>query len=413
MGFVLTGLTPADADPAIAGLRPLSDPETCLLLHCGRADVSSERTAQVQALVDAGLDWDRVLALAARHGLRPLLHRHLTRLAPAGVPAAPLAALRDYAQKNSAFGVLLTGELLRLLAALDADGVEAVPFKGPALAQAVYGHLALRQFCDLDILVREGDVWRASAILEAHGFVADAAVPAGRRAAFVRQDYVRLFRRDGGRTIVELHWAVAPRSFAVRFDGDAVWGRLASMVLQGRTVRVPADEDLLLMLCVHGSRHGWDKLEHLGSVAELVRRRPSLDWAALWRRADAMHCRRMVGFGLLLAHALFDAPLRPEAAVAWRSSPLRAMARQIVGDSGAIDAPALTFARQTARYLRLKDTYTDRARAVAREFTTPTPDDWALVDLPGPLSVAYPLVRALRIARKHGFTPHPAAGGNP
>ncbi len=124
------------------------------------------------------------------------------------------------------------------------------------------------------------------------------------------------------------------------------------------------------MLCVHGSRHGWDKLEHLASVAELVRRSPSLDWAAVWHRADAMHCRRMVAFGLLLAHALFDAPLRPEAAAAWHSSPLRAMARQIVRDSGAADAPALTVARQTARYLRLKDTYTDRARAVARELTT-------------------------------------------
>ena len=162
MGLVLPGLTPADGRSAIAGLRPLDDPETCLLLHCGRADVEPERAAQVRALVDAGLDWDRVLALAARHGLRALLHRHLTRLAPDGIPAAPLAVLRDYAQKNSAFGLLFTGELLRLLAALDADGVEAVPFKGPALAQALYGHLALRQFCDLDILVREADVWRAS-----------------------------------------------------------------------------------------------------------------------------------------------------------------------------------------------------------------------------------------------------------
>jgi hypothetical protein len=411
MGLVLPGLTPADAGRAIAGLRPLDDPETCLLLHCGRADVDPERAAQIRALVDAGLDWDRVLALAARHGLRALLHRHLTRLAPASVPAAPLAALRDYAQKNSAFGLLLTGELLRLLAALDADGVEAMPFKGPALAQALYGHFALRQFCDLDILVREADVWRASAILEAHGFVADASVPANRRAAFTRQDYVRLFRRDGGRTLVELHWTIAPRSFAVRFDTDAVWGRLTSMVLQGRTVRVPADEDLLLILCVHGSRHGWDKLEHLASVAELVRRSPALDWAAVWRRADAMHCRRMVAFGLLLAHALFDAPLRPEAAAAWSSNPLRGMARQIVRDGRATDAPAVTVTRRTARYLRLKDTYTDRVRHVAREFITATPDDWACVDLPGPLSVGYPLVHAIRVARKHGFVPHPAAGG--
>jgi hypothetical protein len=410
MGILLPGLTPADA-PAIASLRPLDDPETCLLLQCGRADLSPERGAQVRALIDGGLDWDRVLALAGRHGLRALLHRHLTRLGPSGVPAAALAALKDYAARNSAFGLLLTGELLRLLATLDAHGVEAMPFKGPALAQALYGHLALRQFCDLDILVREADVWRASAVLEAQGFVADCTVPEARRAAFLRQDYVRLFRRDGGRTIVELHWAVAPRSFAVRFDGDAVWQRLTSMTLQGRDVRRPADEDLLLMLCVHGSRHSWDKLEHVASVAELVRGSASLDWSAVWRRAEAMHCGRMVAFGLLLAHALFDAPLRPEATALWRKSPMRAMAHDIVRDGRAGEPPPLTFGRQTARYLRLKDTYADRARAVACELTVATPDDWALVDLPGPLSVAYPLVRALRIARKHRYAPHPAVGG--
>jgi Uncharacterised nucleotidyltransferase len=404
-------LTSADAAPAIAGLRPLDDPETCLLLHCGRAVVEPDRAAQVRALVDAGLDWDRLLALAARHGLRALLHRHLSRICPEGVPAAPLAALRDYVQKNSAFGVLFTGELHGLLAGLEAHGVEAMPFKGPALAQSLYGHLALRQFCDLDILVRERDVWRASAVLEAQGFVADVTVPAERREAFIRQDYVRLFRRDAGRTIVELHWGVAPRSFAVRFDGDAVWTRLTPMVLQGRSVRVAADEDQLLMLCVHGSRHSWDKLENLASVAELVRRNAALAWPAVWQRAEAMHCRRMVAFGLLLAHGLFDAPLPPEAAVLWRSPTIRAMARDIGRDNRAIDPPAPSFARQTARYLRLKDSYTDRARAFARELTTPTPDDWALVNLPGPLSVAYPLVRALRVARKHGFAQHPAAGG--
>jgi Uncharacterised nucleotidyltransferase len=407
----IANLIRSRAVPAIADLRPLDDPETCLLLHCGRATLAPERAAQVRSLAEAGLDWQRVLALAARHGLQALLHRHLTRICPASVPATTLAALRDYVQTNSAFSVLLTGELLRLLAALDEQGVDAMPFKGPALAQMLYGHVALRQFCDLDILVRERDVWRATAVLEAHGFVADLPVPPKRRAAFVRQDYVRLFTRSGGRTLVELHWAVSPRSFAVRFDG-AVWQRLRSMPLQGRTVRMAADEDLLLMLCVHGSRHSWDKLEGLASVAELLQRNPSLDWASVCRRAEAMHCRRMVTVGVLLAHGLFDAPL-PFAPPSPLSGPIRRLVRAIVRDSRGLATPVPTFAGRTAFYLRLKDTYADRALAFAREFTTPTPADWALVDLPGPLSIAYPLVRALRVARKHGFPPPRPAGAGP
>ena len=398
----------ASALPPIAALRVPADPETRLLLACGRASLTADDAAQVRTLAASGLDWDRALRLAARDGLRPLLHRHLTRHASTAAPAV-IETLRGYAQKNSAFGLLFTGELLRLLAALDAAGVDAMPFKGPALAQQVYGHVALRQFCDLDILVRDADVWTASAVLEAHGFTADAPIPEHRRAACLKQDYVRLFRRDGGRTIVELHWAVAPRSFAVRFDGAAVWQRASSMALQGRTVRVPAHEDLLLMLCVHGSRHGWDTLEQLAALAELVRSAP-LDWRAVWQRAGAMHCRRMVAFGLLLAHALFDAPLPPDAAAAWRSAPLRALALAIAAGHRVEAAETLTYGRLAARQLRLKDTWADRARAVAGELTLTTPADWALVDLPRPLSAAYPLVRAVRVARKHRLALQPAAG---
>src|SRR5262249_19055562 len=162
-----------------------------------------------------GLDWERVLMLADRNGMRPLLYWHVSRTCAPDVPAATFQFLRDYFQKNSAFGVLLTGELLRLLSRLNDEGIESAAFKGPAMAVALYGRVALRQFCDLDILVRPCDVWRASNLIAAQGFAPKYRVPDERRAAFVRQDYVQQFRRDGGRTLVELHWAIAPRLLGV------------------------------------------------------------------------------------------------------------------------------------------------------------------------------------------------------
>jgi hypothetical protein len=394
---------------ASADLRPHADRETCLLIDCARATVEPERAARITAEVARGLNWDRLLALADRHGLRPLLAWHLARVCPSAVPADRLAALRDYTQRGIAYSLVYTGELLRLVDVLRAQGVEAMPFKGPALAAALYGHVALRQFSDLDILVRERDVWRASEAIAAQGFTPGFEIPASRRAAFVREDYVQLFRRTGGRSIVELHWGIARRSFTVRFDEDAVWRRAQPATLQGRGVPAPSPEDLLLLLCVHGTRHNWDKLENLAGVAELLRGTPQLDWAYVWRQAQAMHCRRMLAFGLLLTHGLFESPLPAEAAALAASGPLRAMADAVVRDGYAAAAPVPGFVHQAVFNLRLKDTYGDRARSVARVCLTPTPDDWTGVVLPGPLSIAYPLVRAFRVARKHGFARHQAA----
>lgn len=395
------------------GVNPLhADPEMRLLIHCARATVAPERTECVRALAAGEIDWDRLLTLAERNGLRPLLYAHLSRICATSVPAATLEFLRDYFAKNSAFSLLLTGQLLRLLAALNDHGIEAMPFKGPAIAVKLYGHVALRQFCDLDILVRARDVWRASEVIEACGFEPDFVIPPERRATLVREDYVRMFRDDAGRTLVELHWGFARRSFGAAFDADAVWPRRERMTLSGRTVLMPSAEDLLLMLCVHASKHAWDKLEGISSLAELIRGQKDFGWDYVWQKAGEMHCRRMLTFGLLLTRDLFDVPLPPQAAALGRSPALHKMAGVVVRSFLADDRHSQSYARQAALHLRLKDRYTDRARYCARVALTPTPEDWAAVRLHGPLSLAYPLVRAFRIAR-HGFNQHKAAGGCP
>jgi hypothetical protein len=380
-------------------LRPHADRETLLLLDCARATIEPETADRIRARVTAGLNWDRLLTLAQRHGLAPLVYAHLSQICAASVPTDTLAFLRDYSQRNTAYVVLLTGELVRLLKMLEANGVVAVPYKGAALALKLYGSVARRQFADLDILVRKRDVWEAGRLIEAEGFEPVVPIPEAMRARLLRHAYVRTFHHGGSRTLLELHWDIAERYWAVRFDVDAMWRRLEPMTLPGATAYVPCAEDLLLLLCVHRVRHESDKLEGIASLAELLRRTPDLDWPRVWRQSEEMHCRRILEFGLLLAHGLFDVPLPPQAAAVSRSRALLAMARTTVRDLVADDPPPRTGRRKVSFQLGLKDSRADQARYWARALTS-TPDDWAMLRLPEPLSFAYPLVRAVRLARK-------------
>jgi hypothetical protein len=381
-------------------LVPPDDRELQCLIACARPVLSSVDADRLRATLGWGLDWDRLILLAERHGLAPLLYWHASREAASGVPAQALASLRDTFEATHVFNVLLTAELVSLLGALKEAGIEAMPFKGPAIAVALYGRLGLRPFGDLDILVRADDVWAASAVLTARGFIADADIPHDRRAALVRHDYVRMFRRDAGRTLVELHWRVSPRGFGVRFDADGVWRRRQPITLQGEEWRAPSLEDLLLMLCVHGGRHGWDKLEGIATVAEILRRRGDLDWDAVWRRSREMHCRRMLLLAMRLARGLFG--VEPPAESLGRPSRHReALAAAVAQDLQADEAASRFSMRQFAVDLRLKDTRIDQLRQCASLVLTPTPEDWAAWRLPPAWSFAYPLVRAVRMARKH------------
>lgn len=391
-------------------VRPHGDRELRLLMHCARATIDAAAAAEIRTLVAGGINWQRLLTLAGRHGLMPLLNRHLGRICPEAIPEARLAQLRDYARRNGAAALVLTGELLRLLAKLEDGGIEAMPIKGPALAARLYGEVGLRRFGDLDVLVRARDVWRASAILQTQGFTPDYDVSVTRREAFLRGDYVRLFRAADDQTIVELHWGIARRSFAVQFDETAVWHRSGGLALQGRTVPTPSDEDLLLMLCIHGARHAWDKLEGVAAIAELMRSSPALDWTYVWRKAGDTHCRRMVCLGLLLAHGLFDAAWPAEVPPPHRERSLAGLARAIARTWRDVDPAPAAFVRQAAFNLRLKDCLADRARSCARVFLTPTAEDWTSVPLRRPWSLAYPLVRAVRVARRHATRRQAAAG---
>jgi Uncharacterised nucleotidyltransferase len=382
-------------------LRPHHDREARLLIDCARASIEPERAARIKELATEGVDWHRLLKLARRNGLAPLLFFHLNRICAANVPTGTFEVLRDYYQKNCAFNLLLTGELVRLLKALNDSGISAIPYNGPAIALKLYGHVALRQFCDLDVLIRADDVWKIDRLMLAQGFTAHSVIPEQQRANFVRQDYVRLFHRDSGRTLVEVHWGIAPAYFGTPLNADAVWLRLEPMSLQGATVFMPCAEDLLIMLCVHGTRHGWDKLEGICAIAELIRRTPHLDWERVWQRSREMRCRRLLGLALLLAHGLFEVPLPPQALAMSRSRTLLSLAEKVTRNCCADDEPRTSSGLMVFQ-LRLKDRFTDQLRHCVGLVSTPNPDDWETIRLRTPASLTYPLVRAIKLARKYG-----------
>src|SRR5947209_15891281 len=132
--------------------------ESEVLLLCARAELGQDQREQLRTLVAGCLDWDYFYRLARRHSLVPLVFFQLNKLAAELVPSEALAQCRRDYQENAARNVLLTDELVSALRALSETGVDAITFKGPALAVAAYGDLSLRRFVDLDLIVRRDDV---------------------------------------------------------------------------------------------------------------------------------------------------------------------------------------------------------------------------------------------------------------
>jgi hypothetical protein len=239
-----------------------------------------------------------------------LLFYHLRTLPPEFLPADGFIQLSDYFQHNIKRNLVLTGEMLKLLKLFEASGIHAIPWKGPSLAASVYGDIGLREFVDLDFLVQREQVAPARDVLISQGYRPDYQLTGSWEEAFLRYQCEHVFYHEENREIVEIQWAIVPRYFSLPMDYNRLWERLEPVSFNSNQAMTLSAEDLLLVLCIHGSKHAWQRLEWICGVAELARAKKEINWARVMERAAQVRARRMLLLGVLLAGDLLDADIR-------------------------------------------------------------------------------------------------------
>jgi len=375
--------------------------EAELLLCCARTHRDHATADRLAKALGQNIDWPKLLRLGDAHGMLPLLYWHLSALRLGLVPSPMLQELRTHFERNHRRNLVMTAELIKFLKLFESHGIPAIPYKGPVLASVVYGNLALRQFSDLDFLLRKEDIHRAQAVLMSQTYQPQFVLKHARDVAFLQAESV--FARADGMSTVELHWEITPRYFSFPLNPDRLWERLDSNWLAGAMVQSFAPEDLLLILCVHGAKHVWSRLEWLCAVAELIRTTPRLDWDKVLAQASALGSTRILLLGLLLGHNLLALPLPPNVmqrigadkvagVLAWQVREQMFINLDRVPDE--FTRPLILF------HLRVRERVWDRVHYCIRLALTPTVGDWTTLRLPTSLLPIYYFLRPLRLAVK-------------
>jgi hypothetical protein len=389
------------------------EPELVLLCACTRLVPEIER--RIGELLSLKINWDRVLRMARRHRILPLLYLNLKKLKTHAIPATIFAELRLQFLSNAARNLQLSDELMKLMSALEREKIPAIPFKGLALASEVYGDVSYRDAGDLDLLVHRQDIVRAVDLLETLGHRPIFPTSTPREAAYLRtltptrrQAYLRAHSehhlvREDGLVNVDLHWAVALREFFLPIDTDGIWRRAGSAVICGRQVPALSTEDLLLVLCVNGAKDCWERLDRVCDVAELLRHRPELDWQQVSLLAGSVGAMRMLLLGLELAATLLGTPLPSNMAEAIeRDTQVAELARGISDDLMADpSAQPGSRSRQQLFQLRLRERRLDRV-GYCLAHLRPGVGDWASLSLPWWLGFLYYFLRPIRLLARYG-----------
>lgn len=294
MGFLLNRLYPP---------REAVSPEIELLLLCAQHHLTAQQITRLRRLAGGGIDWAPFIQMALDQRVHPLVYWNLKAHAHDLIPKESFDTIEGHFFETTIFNVQAKRELIRLMRALYAADIEAMPVRGPLLAYLLYDNLWLREFKDNDILVHGEDFKAAEELLLSLGYEREGPVEDN---AYNQ----KLFNAELN-TEVELHWGMDSPFMPVEVGTDDYWHRSVSMPLDDLSVRTFSMDDLLLMLCFHGAKHRWHRLKWLCDISEFVRKFPNLDWADILEQARVLRIKRIVLLNMWLAHILFDTTLPP------------------------------------------------------------------------------------------------------
>lgn len=371
-------------------------PEMARLLACA---------SPMPRLVPEGqaIDWPRFMDLATHHHVLPLAYRALKAAAREGeaVPVELLAYLQRRQMAIAAHNVRATAILRRLQRLAESAGIRLVPIKGPALAALAYGSTSLRQFEDLDLLVRQEDLLRAVDLLEREGYALREIPPRADRARYAAwlQDWS--LQKPGEALHLDLKPVLI--SHTLSRPSSVAWMETFCRNLptgEGESLLAPGPEAMMLAVCVDGANELWPKLSSVADAAALLSRFPDADWAGLMEAAARLGHRRSVLVGAQVAHLLLGCPL-PSAIreAAARVRAVRRLAEEAAARMAAGVSLSTGIVRQSAFAFRTREGWSDRMRFLGRLLFVPGAADLHQMPLP---SAGYPLYSCTRPFRLAG-----------
>jgi len=288
---------------------------------------------------------------------------------------------------------------LKLYRAFKDENIPVSILKGSVLAQMAYGDLSLRHAGDIDVLITRADFNPAKTTLEALGYQMTPSLTPAHLASHVRSHCEIQFVRDDWFTVVDLHWALAPKNFVFKLETDEVMSRLQRVTVAGTEIETLATEDLILYQAMQGAKHLWRALEWITSLAELIRNADSIAWDAVVERAEKAHATRMLNLALRLVEKVSGLGIVPPALDAMiKDDSMETMADEVLSQIFDVDRPAVS--TETNLYnLKIMDHKRDALVSALRAVFVPTLTDWDSLTLPASLHSLYYAYRPLRLSK--------------
>ncbi|WP_428353528.1 nucleotidyltransferase domain-containing protein [Methyloprofundus sp.] len=310
-----------------------------------------------------------------------------------------LAELKQHNMTIVMQNMRMTAELTRVMQALEENAIEVLAFKGPILAQIAYGDITLRQFGDLDLLCKKEDLYRINTLLKTLQYDSVFKLTAIQQKAWLKHTHDVAYIHASTDIILEMHWSLLDNDYPLTFNLDSIWNHPDTVTIKGQRIKTFASESLLFYLCVHGSKHLWERIEWIKDI-DLIIRTQAIDWDKLAKQVNNSGFERMFLLGLSLSSDLFQTPLPTNLQQQINNqSWLKKLSRFVINDW----QQHSNMPQQTVAMLSLFPTLSLKLQYLHKIILKPSRTEYSFIDLPEKWYWCYYLVRPYLLIKKYLF----------
>jgi hypothetical protein len=227
------------------------DIEDELLLASVRIKPTETDRERISELLSEITDWNYVFMTAVERGMAPLVLKNFQGFE---IPDKVKNALQGAYYRTLSRSMVLYQAFGEVIDTLHSRGIQVIVLKGAYLCECLYEDIGLRQFSDLDLLIREEDGEKAKEALSQIGYRRG---NSDSLSQFIesKSDFVHYPPMYKDNMSVELHIRLHQQKESFCIDRDVVWQNAVEQQIAGRKVLVQDIYDLLIHLVIHLHKH--------------------------------------------------------------------------------------------------------------------------------------------------------------
>ncbi len=293
--------------------------EDKLLLLCCRTEIGDkERTELTEIQIDK-IDWGCFLEKAREEGLSPVVFLMLPRIITHKniIPSHVTDELKKDYYLSAKRNILTLNVLGNILDVFNKAGLKVIVLKGAALAETVYGNLALRSMSDVDLLVKKEDLYRINEQLNDLGYY-----PTDRSVDDVDLSSTYLASLDyrnplGNSPSLHIHWhfvnsTIPNESYMREIKMEDIWRDAVRTNIANTEAWVMSPHHLIIHLAEHALRvtHSLSKLSYFCDIDRSINYYGKrLDWNLLVQDTMKFNLNKMVYTTLYFTRYFIEAKI--------------------------------------------------------------------------------------------------------